>query len=266
MKKISLFIALALVGAYAGATEYRDFTSADGKTIRGKVIKYDGKQGTVMIERDNRKRATVPVNVFSTEDQTYIREWNAAQSFTSDKLLKIDFDSETVKKWKEDIYKDIRDTEGNVEEYLMKEIKYEDVAFEVEFRNMNKDTNLDGFRFEYRIYYEQSRENRDKQVPAQFVLGGESTVSGILAGKMMKITTDPVTIYEDNINAISWADGSERVGGEGDVHGIRARLYMKTKSGNEIMRECSYPSTLSRDDFPWKSKTGKPPAPVDSKR
>ena len=93
-----------------------------------------------------------------------------------------------------------------------------------------------------------------------------SDLSAISGGQGTKVMTEPVTIYDDNINPIRWSNGSERVPGRGEVHGIRARLYMKTNSGEEIMREVCYPKNLSNADFAWKSGTGRPPKPVDSKK
>jgi hypothetical protein len=245
--------------------EMHAFSLPDGRALEAEVVDYNARTGLVDLKRADGKRVKVKPDVFVEEDQAYIKEWNAAKSFTSDKFLKISFDEEILKRWKEEIYKNLTDTEGNVEEYLMKEIKYEDVAYQVELRNMNK-TPLDGMRMEYRVYYEQSRENRDKQKPAQYIWAAKSDISPIPGGQSVKVVTKPVTIYDDNLNPIGWADGSERVPGRGDVHGIRARIYLKTASGKEIMREACYPKNLSSGEFAWKGGTGKPPAPLDSKK
>jgi hypothetical protein len=249
----------------ASQAEMHAFEAKDGRAIEAEIVDYDARSGKVTLKRADGKRIPVKADFFVAADQAYIREWDSQKAFSSDRLLKISFDEETVNKSKEEVYRMLTDTEGNKEEYLMKEIKYEDVAYEVELRNMNKAA-LDGMRMEYRIYYEQSRENRDKQNPDQFILAGKSDISAIAGGQSAKIVTQPVTIYDDNLNAISWSDASERVPGRGDVHGVRARIYMKTKSGKELMREACYPDNLSTGDFGWKDGTGKPPAPADSKK
>ena len=260
MKKNNCLVGVLLCSATALFAEMRAFELPDGRMLEAEIVDYDARSGKVTLKRADGNRVPVKANIFIEKDQAYIREWDAAKSFASDRFLKIGFDQDTLKRWKEEVYKDLRDTDGNVEEYLMKEIKFEDVAYQVELRNMNK-TPLDGMRMEYRIYYEQSRENRDKQNPTQYIWGGKSDISTLSGGQSVKVGTEPVTIYDDNLNPISWADGSERVPGRGDVHGIRARIYLKTKSGKEIMRECCHPSTLSSADYPWKAGTGKPPAP-----
>ncbi len=80
MKIGILATALLLIGLLAGADEYRAFTSADGKSIRGKVIEVDEQRRMITIERDDKKQVTVPVDLFSGKDQNYILKWAATQS------------------------------------------------------------------------------------------------------------------------------------------------------------------------------------------
>jgi ribosomal protein S28E/S33 len=66
-------------------------------------------------------------------------------------------------------------------------------------------------------------------------------------------STKPVEVYHDNIAQKNWVSGRIRTGGEGEVHGLRARIYMKMPSGKEVMREVTYPQKLSEEKFPWKN-------------
>ncbi|QBG48683.1 hypothetical protein EGM51_15200 [Verrucomicrobia bacterium S94] len=67
---LSLFSMSAVLAA-----DYRLFTDQDGRTIEAKIIKLDASMKKVTLERRNKKKATVPVNVFSEEDQKYILAW-----------------------------------------------------------------------------------------------------------------------------------------------------------------------------------------------
>jgi hypothetical protein len=82
-----------LLGVFAGvsvlAGEYRTFTDVKGRKIQAKIIKVDSRAGKLTLERDNRKKATVPVNVFSESDQIYIHEWMASQDFMSNVKFRI---------------------------------------------------------------------------------------------------------------------------------------------------------------------------------
>ena len=249
----------------AAMAEIRVFETPDGKTVEAEIVDYNPTLGQVTLKRLDGRRIPVKADVFVEADQLYIKEWNAAKAFTSENLLRISCAEEILKDWKDEVYKDLRDTEGNVETHLMKEIKYEDIAYTLDLRNSNK-TSLDKIRMEYRIYYEQSRESRDKPEAGQYVLAGEMNLPTLPGGKSTRITTDAVTIYDDDINSIDWSDGSARVGGKGEVAGIRAKLYLKTASGTEMMREMSHPKNLSNEAFPWKRGTRKPPAPLDAPR
>ncbi|MEE9369786.1 MAG: hypothetical protein V3V05_13135 [Pontiella sp.] len=254
-------ISIALLTGVANA-EMHAFSLKDGRVLEAEVVDYSATLGKVTLKRADGKKIPVQTGIFVEADQAYIREWDAAKAFTSDRFLKISCDSEVTKKWKEEIYKDIRDTEGNVEEHLVKEIKYEDVAYEIEFKNTGK-TPVDNVRIEYRIYYEQSRESRESPISEQYIFSGKSELPS-LAGSGTTFLSDAVMVYADNISGIDWADGSSRVGGKGEVNGFRAKLYLKTASGKEIMREFCDPATLSTSKFPWKDGTGKPPKPVDA--
>jgi hypothetical protein len=242
--------------------EMHAFSLPDGRSLEAEIVDYNAKLNQVELKRTDGKRVKVKASIFVDEDQAYIKEWDAAKAFTSDRLLKISCTDETIEEWKKEEYKDLRDTEGNVENYLMKETMFERVVYTVVFQNTNPSV-LDNIRMDYRIYYEQSKESRDKPVAEQKVLAGKATIPP-LPGKSQKVavSSDPVVIYKDNINSIDWSDGSARVGGEGKVHGMRARLYLKTPSGQEIMREFCSPSSLSAAKYLWKDGT---PAAAKSK-
>lgn len=79
------------------ADEYRSFTDKEGREIMAKIIKIDSRSDKVTIQRDDRRRVTVPANIFSVPDQTYISEWVAAQAFMSSSKLKVSVDKKRVR-------------------------------------------------------------------------------------------------------------------------------------------------------------------------
>lgn len=60
----------------AFADEYRSFTDKKGRTIQAIIIKVNKGEKNVTIERDNNKKITVPISVFSEADQDYINAWS----------------------------------------------------------------------------------------------------------------------------------------------------------------------------------------------
>jgi hypothetical protein len=108
-----------------------------------------------------------------------------------------------------------------------------------------------GLRVEYVIYFEQSEESRKTPVVVQQTKKGSDEIGVLAAKKAKTISSLPVVIHKDSINRKDLIRGDDRIGGRGEVHGLRARFYMKTSNGKEIMREFSHPESLSVQKYPW---------------
>jgi len=67
----------------------RDFLSADGRTIRGRIIKYDKNRKKIFFVRDTKRKMWVSLSAFSQEDQEYIRQWINCSHFLLESALKI---------------------------------------------------------------------------------------------------------------------------------------------------------------------------------
>lgn len=253
MKRFLLLVFFAAMVCNSRATtQYREFTSADGKTIRGAVKAYDARTKTVTIEREDKRTSTAPISALSESDQAYILEWDAAKGFLSDSLLRVSCDKKRISQRKEKEWRDVSFVGGGSEKTLLKETTFEEIAYEMQFRNMGKAA-LSDIRMEYTIYYEQSEIARNEQPELeQKFFKDELPLPPLEPRNNVVVSTKPVEIHDDNVNAISWADGSVFVGGEGEVHGVRVRLYMKMPSGKEVMREFCHPDKLSEEEFPWK--------------
>lgn len=234
--------------------QYRDFTDTEGRTIRGRVVAFDGKTGMATIERENKRIAKVPLAIFSEADQACIKAWETSQGFSSDRLLKITCACKKIEERKEKEVDDITYTGGDVQKDFVKTVtRIEKSAYEIQFQNMNP-APLQNIRMEYRIYYEQSKMTRDgeKPEPKQLCLEGNMSIPELPPKTKISVTTNPVEIFEEDINPLPVLGGDPRIGGKGDLHGMRARIYMKTATGEEVMREVSQPSSLSEEKFPWK--------------
>jgi len=253
MKRLVLFVCLmAMVSGVRAATQYRDFTSVDGKTIRGCIKAYDPAKKTVTIERDNRKTTKASITVFSETDQAYILEWDASKGFLSDSLLKITCSKKRLGQHKDKEVRNVSNTGGGSSEIQLNESIFEEIAYEIQLRNMNK-TTLDNMRAVYIIYYEQSEISRNKKPEVEQKYDKEELpIPALDARQNASVTTQSVEVHNDNVNAVNWSDGSVYIGGKGEVHGLRVRLYMKMPSGKEVMREFTYPEKLSGKKFPWK--------------
>ena len=72
-KFIILFIFGISIAAFAD--DYRSFTDKDDRIVRAKILKVDTQRKTVTIERENKRKFTVPIHIFSETDQAYILSW-----------------------------------------------------------------------------------------------------------------------------------------------------------------------------------------------
>ena len=102
----------------------RDFSSADGRNIRGRIVKYDAHRKKLFFERDNKKQMWIAPAAFCQEDRDYIREWIVADRFRSESFLKISIKKKTHP---------TENTTGGGGPYAKKRIK--PISYEITLKN-----------------------------------------------------------------------------------------------------------------------------------
>jgi len=249
---LTLLFGLVLSGL-AEEEDYRFFTDTQGRSIRGMITACDLARNRVTIERaDNQQRATVPIDGFCEEDQTFIREWFMANELLTEAKLRISCKEITVKEWSETQSEEFRDADTGEYEGTRQEITdFETIGYEITLINKN-DLPLQNLKIEYKIYYEQSETTQGNPVTEQKRLDGSLDVKDIKPDAQQKVATKTVEISRTQFSN----DGDvtrvqPKTGGKGEVHGMRARITMTLPSGQKSMREFSQPSSLSDKRFPW---------------
>lgn len=251
MKRYVLLICLlGMVARVQATTEYREFTSTEGKVIRGYIKAYDPRTKKVTIECENKGTKKAPITAFCGEDQDYIMEWEASKFFYDSKALKITADKRRVDQRKEKDWGNVS-TGGDVNKRLIKETVYESVLYDIELYSRNE-ADLRDLRLVYIIYYEQSEMSWEKPIVVQKTRREELSIPLIKGRTKSKVETESVEIHRDNVTQRAWVSDRVRTGGEGEIHGLRARLFMTLPSGKEIVRDFSYPEKLSLVKYPWK--------------
>jgi len=233
MKRLLLIVYLATVATgVQAATQYRDFTSAEGKTIRGAIKAYDARTKTVTIERDNRKTAKVPITVFSETDQAYIRDWEVLRNFERGSSFKI-----SAKRKR-------RDNEGESFTSHNTKMAVEDTHYKILIENKST-SGLKGLELKYCIYYEQEKEGRGKNICDQGVYCGDLAVDSMDPASKKILNTEAVSTFTEELDG-GWYNGSGADNVQrGDVHGIWIRIHLKLPSGQTGMREYCYPDSLN---------------------
>jgi hypothetical protein len=236
---IGLFVAVA---GWSYAEEYRDFSSADGQTVRARILTYVELKEAVVLERTDRKSFTIPIRALSEADRDYILQWNKNQTFLSDRFFKI-----SAKRNRNDV-----DEHTHAFVVYNAEQKVYEHGFDVEFVNSSK-VALNNLEVEYCIYYEQDFISGGKQLTLQGVKYGSAKLDDIDPQRKSRFITETVFTHKQTLDADwNYTSGIQNVQ-DGEVHGIRMRVHMTTETGEKVTREYCLPSMMSQQD--WKTSS-----------
>tara|TARA_A100001015_G_scaffold18254_1_gene21173 strand:+ start:3309 stop:4082 length:774 start_codon:yes stop_codon:yes gene_type:complete len=198
--------------------EYRSFSDQQGRTIKAKLLFFDPIKNKLIIERDNRRRATVSPSVFSVEDQNYIHKWTKAY------LLK---DKRNVTYSIDENVGDVIHHRGVEEQNLSKFTRYRNHSFTIEIKNKSN-VDFGNIRLECNLLinrqgYRNTEDNMYCESDTSFCeLGLLSTTS---------IKTKKFKLFERYIQATE-SDGSggfdsyELKDAIEEVEGVIFRLYL----------------------------------------
>ncbi|VGO11549.1 hypothetical protein PDESU_00094 [Pontiella desulfatans] len=239
--KVAVLLVLALALSSFGDGEYRTFTDQDGREIKAKLIKVDTRSGKITVERDDRRKVTVPANIFSEADQAYIKEWLAAQNFLSNSKLRVNVDKR-------------KGTAGETSE--TKRAK-SPCFYEIQLDNKSG-APFEGIWIEYCMYM--NTENLAGGADKLTVETGKSKVLRLpVRGKHLETTKEIKLFryYQAQLETTYYSDGtvdrntSYNKMSEDNMEGIRVRVYLKTPAGNTFMREICDPSSVEKE-YTWK--------------
>ena len=236
-------------GGYAEG-EYRLFTDQEGRIINAKVIQFDPRSEKVTVERDNRRRVTVPVRIFSAADQEYIQEWFSAQAFLSNSKLRVKVEKEKGK------------TVGKSQTKRSKPPCH----YEISLDNRSGSP-LEGIRVEYCMYVVTDFSGgKDDVVKVEhgsfdtFSLGNRAQKSmETKTVKLYRYYSEQLDTTYDSYGGFDTSISYNKTKEEG-LEGIRVRIYLKTKKGSEFMREICEPDSVE-GKYGWN-----PPAATSSNR
>ena len=234
MKKTTwLILNLILFCEICFAEEYRTFTDKNDRKINAMIVKFDQRASKVTVKCENGRKSTVPVDIFSTEDQTYIREWLLAQEFMNPSRFKIEIQKKKGEKPAPPSDKSSRETNE------MKGI--ESVFYVIKLDNRGLE-DLSNLSYEYWI----SGSRRFKPLSAH----KKSDTFNLTARDSTVILTDEIPLYRhlssqqdsstdsygNDTTTTSWNTLSED-----KISGIRFKVIFKTQSGNTFTREKYFP-------------------------
>ena len=220
--RVGVIIALIAGFAMGVRAEYRDFLDAQGRAVRGKVLKYDPNNKRVTLERANKKLARTPIEVFSEEDQAYILDWYAGQTFANERAFNI-----SVKRMTEET------TNSKGSEKWNNAHEVENKSYLVRLENKSS-VSLSGLRAEYCVFYEQRSFVNKEKVTELGLLYGQFKLGEIPARSTQESSTQNVMVYKSRSDKAVL----------GQVIGIWLRVHMETESGVKMTRDYKLPDSL----------------------
>lgn len=238
-------LALAACLPAFSAGEYRTFTGKDGREIQAKIIKVDSRSDKVTVERDNRRRITVPATIFSDADQTYIKEWVAAQDFMSSSKLKVSVEKEKGK----------TGSDKSQTKRPKPPCHYEIVL------NNRSGNNFDDIRIEYCTYMnkESLKGGTDELSVGCGQIDQVKFVQGRFSAKtpFIKLYRYYTAHYEVSYDSSGYpvSDTSYNKVAEDNLEGIRVRISYRAPSGTVFTREICEPDSIA-NKYGWKNPDG----------
>lgn len=217
--------------------EYMALTDTKGRTIEAKLIRFDSRNKTVILERKGRRGATtVPISVFTQKDQKKIISWSQGQTFLSDSSFAID-----VKRIK-------KKSGENASEYGGMATKSYNHHFNIVLKNKST-TNFENIEVEYVIFYTQEVHfNNRTEMKAEDGTLYEKVSAHVPARSTKELETKTIKLqtYRESGFDLTWPDL------DGDMHGIIIKLSTKNETGKTITRQIVYPDNLKKR---WTNKT-----------
>ncbi|MEE9367730.1 MAG: hypothetical protein V3V05_02585 [Pontiella sp.] len=276
MNRLVGLIVLLAISTHA-ENGYRTFTTPDGRTLKAKIIMFDSATDKVQIEREDKKKVTVPSNSFSEKDQAYIKKWQVAQTFMSASKFKLDIKRKEVKSSKKPIEVDLgeegggggRRGGGDTGVQVVAIDKNTQYKYSLLMENKS-DTPLKNIILEYRIFYEQQKSVLDEKAnknrpedstrPEQYtavdqnkIKDAKVRVKPIDARSTQELATASVTLLNRSASR-EWGD---KIDLKSNLIGAWIQLTMKGPDGEELVREIATANSIMKK-YDWDATQEEP--------
>ena len=228
-QKLALWTICFGMHVFAVQAEYRAFTDTKGREINAELIRYDATKKKVTIKRKGKGTTTVPISLFSENDQKYIIAWDKDQEFLSDRKLKVEFNRRKRK-----------NTYYSQDAYSMSR-KFYDCSYKITFKN-GSTADFKKVTLEYVIFYRQDKHinNNLKTEEQQGTLYVKKTIT-LPKKSETEFETEKLLLYthRESGYSIDWPDL------QSEVHGIILKLSLESETGEPISRQIKSPEKLN---------------------
>ena len=232
VRYLIVLLFLLVAGGAVAKPDYHIFVDAKGRSLEAELLRYDETHHTVTVKPKGKNATTVPISVFSKEDQDFIAEWGQNQAFLDENKLIISFNR--IKK----------QNSGAGEEYNSMSLKAYDQYFKIDLENKT-DCDVKDMTVEYVVYYTQDLWSDDRR--SKYTKDGtkyEKETLTLPSRSTQEIETATLTLktYRESGYSNAWASL------DSEMEGVIVTLSITTKSGKTISRQQHYPDNF---DKPW---------------
>lgn len=240
MKKTIAGVLFCFLTGMAVAQEsgYRTFKAMDGRSVYARIVAFDAVKGRIQFERTGGKRIWVEPDLFSGDDQAYIRRWIAADRILSRQYLRISIKKEHL------------GTTGSKKSNKVSE----KVCFHVTLDNRSKSP-IDQLKIEYRYFIHSvgsgKRDDKERSI------AGSVSVEALapkqrrqINTKIISLDTEYITITEYSSYSNTPSTSLNKVR-EDELRGIWIKIYGPLVDGVPSVRDVSYPEDL-KEKVQWK--------------
>lgn len=233
MKPLILNTLLALVLiAVAQANDFRTFKDSQGREMIAKVTRVSGDE--VYIERRDGLSTRVPISLFSTEDQEFIRDWES-KNYLKSGIIEIRFS--------EDESDDSTRSSGGIRSTTY------DAGYEVILKNAG-DRDVSDIKVEYLIFKFTDRVAAKKRSDGKFERQkGDLELATLKSRSESRLPTKRFSMLETELESgYVWAGGE--AGKSPDSKDKLEGIWVKVYVGDMLIIEQARPESLMRNE-PW---------------
>jgi len=254
MKLRSLCAVLLVLSSARADPDYYKLEDTQGRVVEARILQFDPKASIVKLKLHNNRVHSVPLSVFTESSQLCIQDWYQSEVVLSNKLI--------VSINKKSIRSDSYHGERNGWRSHYPGMDYEDFVYDIELYNKQSDP-LTNVELEYCIYYEREIEEttcdmelvdngyigvNHKQLPRQHTsetITDKIIIPELPIRKRHIVTTNEARLYSgtESEEGLPSSKGHYRTVREKMI-GVRIRITILLPSGNNAIKEVSYPTDL----------------------
>ena len=215
----------------------RIFTSMDDRTVEAEIKSYDETSNIVELKRNNGKLFKVNANIFSKNDQLFIKDFAKIESFMDEKLFYLEFSEKILKKTKQE--DTVYSASGEV------------IAYEILVKNRSKHS-FEDIDISYKIFYEDEEFNqntRKKETRVESKRGNYS-IQNLLSKTEKVFDTSEIVLMKTEFNSDYYLVGGGNPDTRDSLIGIWVKVSIKDTDKNIYTQNFSLPLSI-QEKYTW---------------